>query len=394
MKHFNRHSLAILPLLSILAMSPRVIQSKATQRHVASVVEEVPVENGKPEVKDDKKEEKKEEFKKFKEYSAKVSPDSIVKNENLTLDDLKKQETDLKVKLDQIKIEAKKEDIKKEIVDQERKDREALVVDLLLIEDGLKGLDEKKAIEIADKEAIEKSILEHKVKIEELLLDLEQSEEILAKAEAEEPKKEEEVKPVLAEEPKKEEEVKPVVAEEPKKEEVKKEVCEADEKNALLTKQVEQLLNDQKQIMQTMLGMAQMMISMHQNQQQQQPNPYYANSMHANPYQYNQPFTSGNWVYYPNGFQPSQPNIFAQPQMQQQQGQQGGFYPSQSHQQSNWNLAPQYNFQADPRYTVQPIMPGSFGSEAFSYNLSNQGPANPVASANTSMNMNPGYGLY
>lgn len=389
MKHFNRHSMAILPLLSILAMSPGVIQSKNAQRHIASVVEDVAVENEKPEV----KEEKKEEFKKFKEYSAKVSPDSIVKNENLTLDDLKKQETDLKAKLEKIKVEAKKEDIKREIVDQERKDREALVVDLLFIEDGLKGLDEKKAIEIADKEAIEKSILEHKIKIEELLVDLEQSEEILAKAdaEAEEPKKEEEVKPVLAEEPKKEEEVKPVVAEEPKKEEVKKEVCEAEEKNALLTKQVEQLLNDQKQIMQTMLGMAQMMISMHQNQgqQQQQPNPYYSNSMHANPYQYNQPFTSGNWVYYPNGFQPSQPNIFAQPQQQQ-----GGFYPSQTHQQSNWNLAPQYNFQADPRYTVQPIMPGSFGSEAFSYNLSNQGPANPVASANSSMNMNPSYGLY
>ena len=370
MYHFNRHSLAILPLLSILAMSPSVIESKYAERHIASVVEEVKPEVVKEEVK---------EFKKFDEISAKVAPESIIRNENLSLEDLKKQDSDLKEKLTKIQIDSKKEDLKKETVDQDRKDREALVVDLLFIEDGLLGLEERKVLEAADKEVIEKSILAHKGQIEELLLDLEKSEEILAQADApqdEELKKDEaEVKPVLAEEPKKEE---PVVVAEDKKEEVKKEekvVCEAEEKNALLTKQVEQLMNDQKQIMQTMMGMAQMMVSMYQNQNQnQQPNPYYANSMHANPYQYNQPFSSGNWVYYPSGFQPQQPNIFAP-----QQPQQGGYFPDQAHMpQSSWNLAPQYNFQADPRYTVQPIMPGSFGSEAFSYNLSNPGPTNPM----------------
>ena len=380
MYHFNRHSLAILPLLSILAMSPSVIESKYAERHIASVVEEVKPEVVKEEVK---------EFKKFKEISAKVAPESIIRNENLSLEDLKKQESELKEKLSKIQIDSKKEDIKKEVVAQDRKDREALVVDLLFIEDGLLGLEERKVLEASDKEVIEKSILAHKGQIEELLLDLEKSEEILAKADApkeEEPKKdEEEVKPVLAEEPKKEE---PVVVAEDKKEEVKEEVtkeekvvCEAEEKNALLTKQVEQLMNDQKQIMQTMMGMAQMMVSMYQNQNQnqQQPNPYYANSMHANPYQYNQPFSSGNWVYYPSGFQPQQPNIFAPQQPQQVMPQQGGYFPDQAHMpQSSWNLAPQYNFQADPRYTVQPIMPGSFGSEAFSYNLSNPGPTNPM----------------
>lgn len=395
MYHFNRHSLAILPLLSILAMSPSVIESKYAERHIASVVEEV-----KPEVKKEEVKEEVIEFKKFKEISAKVAPESIIRNENLSLEDLKKQESDLKEKLTKIQIDSKKEDIKKEVVDQDRKDREALVVDLLFIEDGLKGLEERKVLEASDKEVFEKSILAHKGQIEELLVDLEKSEEILAKADApkeEEPKKEEEVKPVLAEEPKKEE---PVIIAEDKKEE-EKVVCEAEEKNALLTKQVEQLMNDQKQIMQTMMGMAQMMVSMYQNQNQnQQPNPYYANSMHANPYQYNQPFSSGNWVYYPSGFQPQQQNIFAPQQSQQVMPQLGGYFPDQAHMpQSSWNLAPQYNFQADPRYTVQPIMPGSFGSEAFSYNLSNPAPTNPMPGhpvamgPSLNMGMNSSFGM-
>ena len=376
MKSFNRHSLAILPLLSILAMSPSVMLDSHTHRGIASVIEENSVEV-----------EKKEEFKKFKEYSSKVDPKIIIRNENLTIDDLKKQESELKIKLSEIKIDEKKSDLKKEAVAEDRKAREALVVDLLFIEDGLTGLSEGEKIELADKEALEKSIVEHKTKIEELLNDLEKSEEILAQAEEpkseepkladEEPKKEEPTKeePKLADEEPKKEEPK-LAVEEPKKEEVKKDICEAEEKNALLTKQIEQLLNDQKQIMQTMLGMAQMMVSMHQQSQGQQQQGIYQNP-YVNPYQYHQPMTAGNWVYYPQGFQPQQPNIFAQPQMMQPQGQ-GGFYPDQAYQQSQWNLAPQYNLQADPRYTVQPITPGSFGVDAFSYNLGNQSPSNPM----------------
>lgn len=371
MKSFNRHSLAILPLLSILSMSPTVMMESHTHRGIASIVEEQTVEP-----------EKKEEFKKFKEYSAKVDPKTIIRNDDLTIDDLKKQESDLKIKLSEIKINEEKSDLKTEAVAEERKIREALVVDLLFLEDGILGLREGEKIELSDKEALEKSIVEHKTKIEELLNDLEKSEEILAQAEnpkSEEPKlaeedKEEEPK-IATEEPKKEE---PKVAvEEPKKEEVKKDICEADEKNALLTKQIEQLLADQKQIMQTMLGMAQMMVSMHQQSQQQPQQGIYHNP-YVNPYQYHQPQTAGNWVYYPQGFQPQQPNIFAQPQIMQPQQQQGGFYPAQAHQQSQWNLAPQYNFQADPRYTVQPITPGNFGVDAFSYNLSNHSPSNPI----------------
>lgn len=376
MKTFKHHSLAILPLLSILAMSPSVMLENHNHRGIASVIEENADQS-----------EQKEEFKKFNEYSSKVDPKIIVRNENLTVNDLKKQESELKTKLSEIKIDDKKTELKKETVAEDRKAREALVVDLLFIEDGMKGLEEGQKIELSDKEVLEKSIVEHKTKIEELLIDLEKSEEILAQAEepkteepklAEEEPKTEEPK-VAEEEPKKEEpkqEEPKVAVEEPKKEEPKKEICEAEEKNALLTKQIEQLLNDQKQIMQTMLGMAQMMVSMHQQSQGQSQQGIYQNP-YVNPYQYHQPYAAGNWVYYPQGFQPQQPNIFAQPQMMQPQ-MQGGFYPDQAHQQGQWTLAPQYNIQADPRYTVQPITPGSFGDSNFSFNLSNPSPSNPM----------------
>ena len=158
---------------------------------------------------------------------------------------------------------------------------EKLVVDVLLVEGSLKDLQEKKGIEQAEEEASQKLITETKDIVEGLLTDLEANEILVAKASepkqeepkqeepkvAEEPKKED--KPVVAEEPKKEEEKK----EEPKKEEVakeedkkeeKKEVCEAEEKNKVLSAQIEDLLKQQSQIMQTLVGMAQMMVNMYQ----------------------------------------------------------------------------------------------------------------------------------
>ena len=376
MKHFKRQHLAILPLLSILSMSPGVMESKFADRQIASVVEEV---KGHP---------------KYEALVSKVDPKSILKDESLDIEKFKVKREELKVKLAKEKEEFKKEQSDKDIVAEQRKKVEALVIDVLLVEGGLKELQEKKATDVALDEESNKILTDSKDIVEGLLTDLEANEVLVAKGsepKVEEPKKED--KPVIAEEPKKEEpkkeeedkpvvvveepkkEDKPVVAEEPKKEEEKKEVvCEADEKNKVLTAQIEQLLKQQNQIMQTMMGMAQMMVSMHQQQSQQQPNPYYANGPGMNvqnPYQYNQPFTAGNWVYMPNGFQPSQPNIFAQP-MQQQQNQSGGIYPDQMHQQqsqSNWNLQP------DPRFQYQPTIPyGNFGNNGLSFNMSNMVP--------------------
>jgi hypothetical protein len=139
----------------------------------------------------------------------------------------------------------------------------------------------------------------------------------------------------------------------------------------VLTTQVEELLKQQQQILQTMMGMAQMMVSMFQ---QQQGNPI-ANSFayEHSLYRYNQPMTAGNWVYYPNGFQPSQPNIFAP-----QQG--GGMYPDQVYQapipkdnQGDWSMRPT-EFFPDPRFQTQYMAPGQFGHDPFSFNMGNSFP--------------------
>lgn len=305
MKRFNYRSLAILPLLSILAMSPSDIQLKSNYRSIASAIPEVQKETPKPEDKvltevfqvEDKKED--------------IKKDEVVKDES------KKEE----VKKEEVKKEEKKEEVAKE--------------------------EPKK----------------------------------------EEPNKEEKKEEVAKEESKKEDK------KEDKKSDQEKLICDLEEKNKALTKQMEQLMADQKQIMQTMLGMNQMMVSMFQQQQQQNPWQPYMNSLGMQSvYQYAPQMTAGNWVYYPQGFQPSQQNIFAQPQMpmqmqqQQQQPQmpalQGGMYPDQMHMQQsdNWGLRPQMNFDS-ASFMMQPQpVAGNFGGDAMGFNFGPQ--AAPTLSYN------------
>lgn len=369
MKHFNRNYLAIVPLLSLLSMSPSVMQTHYGERFIASVTEEV------------------SKTPKFDSLASKVDPASIVKIADLNVEKFKAKKEEVVAKLAQEKQDFKKEQSDKTVVEEQRKKVESLIVDILLVDSAKKEINEQLSAE--DRTEAEASLLAQKEIVEGLITDLEANEVLVAKAE--EPKKDEPKKdePVVAtDEPKKEEPKKdePVVAseepkkeedkkEEPKKEEEKKaEVCEAEEKNKVLTAQVTDLMKQNEQIMKTMLGMMQMMISMHQQSQNQAPNPYYQNSLPMqNPYQYNQPTTAGNWVYYPQGFQPQQQNIFA-PQMQSPMIQGGGFYPDQVHsqQQNGWSLQPTYGF--DPRFQQQPMTYGTFGNDAFSYNMMNQVP--------------------
>jgi hypothetical protein len=395
MKRFNHHKLAILPLLGILAMSPSVMSSKFAERGIASVTEEV-----KPEV-------KKEESKtpKYDALVSKVDQKSIMKDVDNNIEKFSKKRDELAAKIQKERQDFK-ESADKVVVEEQRKRVESLVIDVLLVEGSLKDLQEKKGIEGADLEASVKKIDEVKGTVESMLGDLDVNEKLVAKAsepKVEEPKKEEPKKEdvKVAEEPKKEEAKKEEVkVADAKKEEVKKEekkeeksdseklLCEMQEQNKILTKQVEQLINDQKQMMNAFMGMAQMMVGMYQQQQTSQTNPYYQNGpgFNQSPYQYNAPMSAGNWVYYPQGFQPQQQNIFAQPQQQQQQ--MGGFYPDQLHmqqpqQQAQWGLQPQMNLipsYGDQRYQQYPqFTPGSFGdSSGFSFNMQNQMPASPM----------------
>lgn len=344
MKHSKNNYLAILPLLSLLSMSPSVLQTHQGERFIASVTEE---ESKTP---------------KFDLLASKVDAAAIVKIPDLTVDKFKAKRNEVGTKLAQEKQDFKKEQSDKVIVEQQRKKVEGLIVDILLVDSAKKDLNEQLSPE--DQSEAEASLQSQKLIVEDLISNLEANEVLVAKSQElkkEGPKKDEPV--VAAEEPKKEE---------PKKEEEKKpEVCETEEKNKVLNSQVTELMKQNEQIMKTMMGMMQMMISMHQQSQNQAPNPYYQNSLQIqNPYQYHQPTTAGNWVYYPQGFQPQQQNIFA-PQQMPVQG--GGFYPDQAHSQQNgWNLQPTMGF--DPRFQQQPMSYGTFGNDPFSFNMMNQVP--------------------
>lgn len=398
MKAFKHHHFAIIPLLSILAMSPTMVESKFhTGRDIASIKEEV-----KPEVKGHPK---------YDAAVSKVKPEEA--KADLSKEKLVEKLGEVKLKLLKEREDFKKDQSDEKLVSEQRKGIESLIVDMVLVEGSLKKLEEGKLIEETEAKTSKDVIAESKDIIEGLLTDLEANEVLVVKAK--EPKKED--KPVVVveepkkEEPKKEEpkkdEVKPEVAkDEPKKEEAKKDEkkCEAEEQNKVLTKQVEDLMKQNQQILQSLMGVTNMMVSMYQqnqHQHQQQQNPYYQNGpgWNQSPYQYNQPQTAGNWVYYPQGFQPQQQNIFAQPQAQY------GMYPDsfymqqpqmqmqQPMQQSGWQL------NADPRYTIQnQFTPGTFGGDNsnFMFNMAQSSPTgafgqmptanSPVMSMGSAMN--------
>lgn len=275
-------------------------------------------------------------------------------NEDLELSVKKFKEKSLKLQEDVAKLKEEKSDKKGDKI-------EDLAIGLLLIEGSLKDLKEKKVLSEKEQKAAALLIYDAKNDLELLLMAQEKpekaSEEKVAKKEVSE-----------------------------KVEEVKKEksevTCEANDKTSLLTKQVQDLVDNQNKIMQSMLSMTQMMMMnmmMQQQKQQQQPVPYQYPNQYA--YQYQQPQTAGNWVYYPQGFQPSQSNIFSSsPQLTQYQG---SFYPDQAHQQSNWSMQPSMNFNNQSMQAPQAPMgfntssmvtPGTFGGSGVSFNLSNTVP--------------------
>ena len=300
MKNFNRYSLGMLPLLSILAMSPSVMETQFSGRGIASVeIEKIEIEKPKFEV---------------EKFKADIKPLKV------------EIEEDDKIEIEREKIELPKQKI---VVEKFKPEIQKLDVE---IEGGIK------------KEKIE---LDAKIQVDDIKQDIQPIEidtsSIVQK---------EEIKPdmkIVVDKIKPD--IKPLKVADIKKNKIerrerreKDEVCEQDEKVKALTSQVEQLVASQNQIMQSMLNMSQMMMMQSMMMQQQMMMSQF-NSMgtKTSPYEYASQTTAGNWVYYPSGFQPQQQNIFAQ-QGQQPLAQQG-FYPDQAHaqpqaMQSSWNLQP------------------------------------------------------
>jgi hypothetical protein len=371
--------MAVMPLLAILAMSPAVVETKYPVRHLASIgVFPLP-------------------FPKYDAIASKIeSRDRYNSIASFKPEQFKIIRDQIKAKVARTEKEFKKNQSDKKIVSEQNQRLVLLINNLVSFQRDMKNLD----IKITDDKTYEESnkvLNESKFIVESLLIENEANEALVAKAskpkeetkvevaKVEEVKKEE----PKVEEAKKEEEIPAVVEvkkEEPKADDklskLEAELCVFQEKNKALTDKMDTLFQQQNQVMQAMLTMSQMMLTMAQKQSQDQYAPYMHGLQIQNPYQYNPPFTSGNWVYMPNNGYPNQPNIFSQPQGQPQNTPQlGGFYPDQAHQNPQpWNLQPTMNF-SDPRYNPQPTMPGTFGAQdGFSFNFNGGNGMNSMSS--------------
>lgn len=325
-----KHTLAFLPLLSILALSPNEIIKSNTSRSIASVIE------------------KAESFPKLAFHSKKIDHKSLKIAESINSQLIQEH-----VKILKDKIEAEK---------KEKKQPLELVSNLFSLEQEVKALKEKKAIDEKELALHEKSINELKQEIEPLLPESEKSSQssmnisiqVVEEDKTEEPKK--------VEEPKKEEKEE-VVAE--KSEEKKEEDCDLSEKYQLLSKQVDQLIQDQKNIMQNLLNITQAMVYLAQSQAHQTSRPNFGdgNPYNVIPYGYysgqlqSPALTYGQMPQYSQmygqQYQAQSPAQFAQPMQQQslyfqpQQVQQAQVPSGQ-----NWVL---------PQDTQLHFQPGNFG---------------------------------
>lgn len=284
MRHFKLHPLAVLPLLALLTVAPSELPFDSAGRSIASVITEEKADTGTP---------------LYDAMVSKLDRSALMKKDNVEIEqfitDLKDLDNKLELKL-------------KESAPQ-RQEVESLAIKLVLSEDDLSVLQDKKLLTPeVEAEALEQ-MASNKTKLEKLLAQTEEKEEI--------------------------------VQTEPEVEE-----C-TDDKHAVLTTQVEQLMTQQTQIMESIMSMLGLM----QQQQMNQWNPYMHGPLvpYAHMYQYASSTSNGAWVYMPNGFNPTQfgagfyPDQLQQPQPQPQLQQQ---------QWNGWGLANQYDLQLDPYYQV------------------------------------------
>jgi hypothetical protein len=345
MSHSNHHFLAILPLFAILSISPMQLSSTNHGRTIASVVVA-----GQP---------------KYEARAAKIDRSKIVIDKDLDLDCLSDRQEAFRSRLLEVRGQYKVDITEKEAVELQRGKIETLVSSLVELEEEVKVLKDKKVLVGASDEKSNISMSDFKIILESLLKDEIENELIGLKAEPKEEKKEE---AKVAEEK----------VEKPAKEEEKKSdaICDLKDKNLVLTKQVEELLAQQKSIMQTMMGLTSMMVQM--NQQRQNPiQPWMMDGSMMNQ-NVSYPTTTpaqapgGQWVYYPQSMVPTVMNTqVVAPNFQTTNPQLGSLAYQQASQSSQLSYLPIQN--------PEPIVPGYFGQKNSSFNFS---PNNSVATNN------------
>ena len=293
MSRLNHHFLAILPLFSILTMSPMQIESKFPSRSIASeVIAAHP---------------------KYEARAAKIDRTKIEIDKDLDLTCFSERGEAFRTRLLQERKDYKVDLVEKDAAAAQKARLQGLVSSLVDLEVDMVALKEKNAWEPNGEEIANTTMAELKTTLESLLQD--EIENELA---------------VLKDQIKKDET--PVVVKVETKEDDK--ICDLEEKNKVLTQQVEDLLAQQKKIMDTMLGMNSMMVQM--NQQMQMPQQQYSipswlmSGSLVNP-QFQYPYNSGPTIIMMGGGSDYGPQMGQQ--NYQQNGQSGQFQYQQPQQQ-------------------------------------------------------------
>jgi hypothetical protein len=332
----------LMPLFGLLAMPPEAIKEKFTSRGIASVEQSL--------VKED-------HFPKYTARSAKVDPNKLFIDSDIDLECLTEKGEALRYKIFTERKEYRVDLLDKVAVDKQKKRLQELVIAMVELEADVKNLKEKKAwVEGGEKIALS-TVRELKTTLESLLQDELENDFIVLKDQYEKEK-------LLAKKQlEKSDEIEKIEAVEENDF-----ICDLQEKNNTLTKQVENLISQQNSIMNSMLGMNQLM--MQTNLLQQMAILNYVSGPLVTPaqtYPYVATHGAGQWVYYPNGsearVQEANKHLGEQP-IQQQLGQVQMHSPIYNH---LMNIPYQ---EYDYRYSLpQPILPGSFGNDPFLFNF-------------------------
>lgn len=350
MSRSSHHILALLPLFSILTMSPMQLETKAAYRSIASVTEIKEIKTPK-----------------YQARAAKIDRTKIVVDKDMDLDCFSQMGEAYRNKLLQERKDYKVDIVDKDAVAAQKKRVDDLVLGLVELEEDVKFLKAKNAWIPQGEEIAMNTMNELKITLESLLQDEIENDLAVLQDQI----KKDEGRVVVAEEPKKEE----PKTEEPKKEEPQsedqKKICDLEEKNKVLSKQVEDLLAEQKKIMETMLGMNNMMIQMNQRMQQPQysiPSWLMAGSL-VNP-QLQYPYMASPTIIMIGG----QNNQLIQPDFiggQQRQGYGQYQFPQPM------PMPQQYYPMQTPYSQPVPYNQGSFGTDPSMYNFG-QAPTNQL----------------
>lgn len=344
----SRHYLALIPLLTLMAISPaQLIKTSIYRSPAQEAIEEVKVEPTRYEVR-----------------AKKVDLTQLAVNKDITLPALEEKASKIRKRIEKEMLTFKKDIKDRAELEAQDKMLNEIIMDTVVYEAELKQKILEDKFEKYQKEEMSEILLISKENLELLLSDASrntvQVETLEALKKMQEGKKEEVV--TAKEEPKREEVA--TAKEEPKKEEAKKEVakeddskktdyekrlCEIEDKNKALVEQVNKMVTDQTKIIDIMLSM--------QHQMLQRPafTPYYAYPQVQQPvYQYLQQPQMGQYSLLPQQHQ----QVAAQSLdiWGNQQAPQALDY------QPIMGVNPQAYTQYDPRYSTQAnLLTGQFG---------------------------------